>query len=332
MELKDLSVEFRNKNGFFGKERVVKAVNNVNLQIKSGEIIAVVGESGCGKTTIGKMVTGLLKPTSGQVAFMGKDITKLNKGEFEEYRKGVQLVHQDSFAALNPARTIKQSLSAPLFAHKIVKNSSQASEKIAELLEMVGLIPPEDFLEKYPHQLSGGQRQRVLLARALSVKPKLIVADEPVSMVDVSIRISLLDLMNEMNKKFNISFIYITHDLATARYIANNGKIVVMYLGKMIEVGNLEDVIKNPSHPYLHALLSAVPVPNPRISRNLKTLQLRSLDMPDPANMPTGCVFNPRCPYAQGICEQKEPKLIHWKGEKVACHLVDRIPQWKIAD
>jgi peptide/nickel transport system ATP-binding protein len=332
MELKDLSVEFRNKNGFFGKERVVKAVNNVNLQIKSGEIIAVVGESGCGKTTIGKMVTGLLKPTSGQVTFMGKDITKLNKGEFEDYRKGVQLVHQDSFAALNPARTIKQSLSAPLFAHKIVKNNSQVSDKIAELLEMVGLVPPEDFLEKYPHQLSGGQRQRVLLARALSVKPKLIVADEPVSMVDVSIRISLLDLMNEMNKKFNISFIYITHDLATARYIANNGKIVVMYLGKMIEVGNLEEVIKNPSHPYLHALLSAVPVPDPRISRNLKTLQLRSLDMPDPANMPTGCVFNPRCPYAQEICEQKVPQLIHWKGEKVACHLVDRIPQWKIAD
>jgi peptide/nickel transport system ATP-binding protein len=332
MEIKDCSVTFENKKSFLTKAKLIKAVNKVNLKIKPGEIIAVVGESGCGKTTIGKMITRVLKPTSGHLKFMDKDIWNLKKNEFDEYRRSVQLVHQDSFAALNPARTVKQSLTVPLIKHKIVKNKKVAVEKIIEILEMVGLTPAGDFLDKYPHQLSGGQRQRVLLARALSVKPKLIVADEPVSMVDVSIRISLLDLMSDMNKKFNISFMYITHDLSTARYIANNGRIVVMYLGKMVEVGNLEDVIKNPSHPYLHALLSAVPVPDPNISRKLKTVQLKSIELPDPSQLPSGCVFHPRCPYAENICRDEEPELKSWKGEMVACHIVEKIPQWRIAE
>lgn len=328
MELKDVSMIFENKSGLFAPKRKVGAVVGVNMQLNPGEILAVVGESGCGKTTIGKMVTGLFKPTSGNVMFMGKDIWSLKGRDFFEYRRSVQMVHQDSYAALNPARTIYQSLSAPLFRHKLAKDKGEARERLEELFTMVGLTPPEQFLDKYPHQLSGGQRQRILLARALSVQPKLIVADEPVSMVDVSLRISLLDLMADMNKRFNIAFIYITHDLATARYIASHGRIAVMYLGKIVETGNLNRILAEPKHPYLQALLSAVPIPDPQVARAMKPLPLKSLDMPDPANPPTGCRFNPRCPYAEAICEQKEPPLINVGDELIACHLVERIPKW----
>jgi len=329
LELKNVSIEFQRNSGFFRKKRNVKAVSNVNLEVKPGEILAVVGESGCGKTTIGKMIAGIYKPTSGQVLFDGKDIWNLSKREYYEYRKSVQMVHQDSYAALNPARTIFQSLSAPLLHYKLVKNTEDARSKLEELLTLVGLTPTEQFLDKYPHQLSGGQRQRILLARAISVRPRLIVADEPVSMVDVSLRISLLDLMADMNKKFNIAFIYITHDLATARYIASNGRIAVMYLGKIVEVGNLKQILSRPRHPYLQALLSAVPIPDPRISRNVKPLPLKSPDMPDPANPPAGCRFNPRCPYAERMCAQEEPILNELDGEMVSCHMIERIPDWK---
>ena len=329
LELKDINMRFETNGGLFSKKREVGAVVGVDIEVKPGEILAIVGESGCGKTTIGKIVTGLHKPTSGQVTFMGKDIWKLGKKDYTEYRRGVQMVHQDSYAALNPARTIFQSLSAPLLQFKFALNKAQAKEKLVDLFTLVGLTPPDQFLEKYPHQLSGGQRQRVLLARALSVEPKFIVADEPVSMVDVSLRISLLDLMSEMNRKFNIAFIYITHDLATARYIASHGRIAVMYLGKIVEIGNLEQILSKPRHPYLQALLAAVPIPDPRISRRMKALPLKSPDMPDPSNPPSGCRFNPRCLYAEDICEQKEPVLTKLDGEMVACHLVERIPEWK---
>lgn len=329
LELNDVGIEFESNNGFMGKKRRVGAVAGVNLRVDSGEILAVVGESGCGKTTIGKIINGLYKPTKGKILFMGKDIHTLNKKEAFIYRRNVQMVHQDSYAALNPARTIFQSLSAPLLQHKFVKNKSEATTKLEELLTLVGLTPPEQFLNKYPHQLSGGQRQRVLLARAISMQPKLIVADEPVSMVDVSLRISLLDLMSEMNKRFNIAFIYITHDLATARYIASHGKIAVMYLGKIVELGKLDQVISKPRHPYLQALLSAVPIPDPKIARKMKALPLKSPDMPDPANPPGGCRFNPRCPYAEDICAEKEPALIEFHGELLACHKAERIPEWK---
>jgi len=329
LELENVNMIFENRAGLFAPKRMVGAVVGVNIQLNPGEILAVVGESGCGKTTIGKMVTGLFKPTSGRIKFMGKDIWSLKGRDFFEYRKSVQMVHQDSYAALNPARTIYQSLSAPLFRHKFAKDKKEARARLEELFNMVGLTPPEQFLDKYPHQLSGGQRQRILLARALSVQPKLIVADEPVSMVDVSLRISLLDLMADMNSKFNVAFIYITHDLATARYIATHGRIAVMYLGKIVETGNLNKVLAEPRHPYLQALLSAVPIPDPKIARAMKPLPLRSLDMPDPADPPQGCRFNPRCPYAEAICEREEPPLIQLGDELVACHLVEKIPKWK---
>lgn len=327
MELKNISMYF---NSNTDKNAKVGALVDVNLNIGEGEIVAVVGESGCGKTTLGKVITDIHKPSEGQLLFEGKDVSKLNKKEYDQYRLGVQMVHQDSYAALNSNRTIFQSLSLPLLQHKIAKNKEEAFDILCEYFNEVGLNPPTQFLEKYPHQLSGGQRQRILLARALSVKPKLIVADEPVSMVDVSLRISLLDLMSRMNKKYNISFIYITHDLATARYIAQNGRIVVMYLGKMIEMNTIKNAIENPKHPYFHALLSAVPVADPKMRTNfVNDLPLRSVDMPSAVNPPSGCRFHPRCPHYKEICTTEEPKLVSCGEGVVACHFSNEI-KWQV--
>lgn len=326
IEVKNASMTFSSGSG--RKKANIGALVDVDLKINEGEIIAVVGESGCGKTTLGKMVAGVHKPTSGQVLYKGKDIWDLKGNDFKEYRLGVQMVHQDSYAALNPNKTILQSLSLPLLQHRIAKNAREAEEILTEHFNEVGLNPANIFLEKYPHQLSGGQRQRILLARALSVKPKLIVADEPVSMVDVSLRISLLNLMSKMNEKYKISFIYITHDLGTARYIAAHGRISVMYLGRMIETNNIHDAIANPLHPYFHALISAVPEANPkRRSEFVQKLPLRSLDMPNLLHLPDGCKFNPRCPYYQDICTKQEPMLREYNGGLVACHEIERIQE-----
>ncbi|MGG7143154.1 ABC transporter ATP-binding protein [Clostridium nigeriense] len=325
LKIENLDIEFDNR---VNKKQKVKVLSDINLEVEEGEIVAVVGESGCGKTTLGKLIVGIHKQTKGKILYKGKEISKLKKAEFKEYRLGVQMVHQDSFAALNPNRTIFQSLSMPLLQHKIAKNKQEAEEILKEYFAEVGLVPQEQFLYKYPHQLSGGQRQRILLARALSVKPKLIVADEPVSMVDVSLRISLIDLMTKMNKKYNISFVYITHDLATARYIAKNGRLVVMYLGRIIELNNIYDAIDNPKHPYFHALLAAVPQSvGKRADGGSKELPLRTLDMPSIINPPSGCKFHTRCPYYTEKCEKEEPNLVEYKGGYVACHHVERIGQ-----
>lgn len=322
IELKDVNISFASKGK---KKGYVNALVDMNLTLEEGEILAVVGESGCGKTTLGKVIADIYKPTKGEVFYHGKDIHKLSKKEYEEYRLGVQMVHQDSYAALNPNKTIAQSLILPLLRHKLAKNNAEALDILFEYFNEVGLNPPEIFLEKYPHQLSGGQRQRILLARALSVRPKLIVADEPVSMVDVSLRISLLNLMAKMNQKYKISFIYITHDLGTARYIAAHGKIMVMYLGRLIENNKIQEAIKNPMHPYFQALVAAVPEADSRRSEFAKELPLRSLDMPDLLNLPEGCKFHPRCPYYKDICIQEEPKLRKLNGGIVACH---RAEEW----
>lgn len=331
LEFKNIDMFFKsNNNSFFKKDtKKVGAVVDLSFDVEEGQIMALVGESGCGKTTIGKIVAGLLKPTNGEIVYKGKELSKMNKKEADEFRREVQMVHQDSYAALNPARTIFNSLKDPMIKHGFAKGPDDSREKLMDLFKMVGLTPADQFIEKFPHQLSGGQRQRVLLARALSVQPKLIVADEPVSMVDVSLRISLLDLMSKMNRELGISFIYITHDLATARYIARNGKIGVMYLGKLVETGNLNNILLEPKHPYLQALISAIPVPDLSKSRAKKKLPLKSLEMPNPANPPSGCRFNPRCIYAESACEKLEPKLEQYKGEYVACHCKEKVPTWK---
>ncbi len=309
------------------KNQQVKILQDINLSINEGEIVALVGESGCGKTTLGKTIVGLYTPTEGTVSYQGKDISKLTGKDFTEYRLGVQMVHQDSFAALNPNRTIFQSLSLPLMQNKIARNKKEAEDVLREYFTEVGLTPPEQFLYKYPHQLSGGQRQRILLARALSVRPKVIVADEPVSMVDVSLRIALIDLMTRMNQKYRISFVYITHDLATARYVAKDGRLAVMYLGRIVELNNIRKAIDDPKHPYFKALIAAVPSHIGIGKSEMKDLPLRSLDMPSVNNPPSGCSFHTRCPYYKDRCEKEVPVLRDYNGGMIACHFAEEVDE-----
>lgn len=316
VELKDVSVVFR--KGWLARKASVEAVSNVSLDLREGEILALVGESGCGKTTLGKVFLGLISPTSGKVLYMGK-----------EQRPEGQLVHQDSYAALNPAKTIYQTLRAPLLRYGTKRSEVRAEVK--RLLEFVGIVPPEYFMNKYPHHLSGGMRQRLLFARSIIPKPKFIVADEPVSMIDASLRLSILDLMMKLKEELGISFLYITHDLATARYIARGGRIAVMYLGKIVELGVLEDVFHTPMHPYLRALLAAAPIPDPKLAKRRGPLPLRSWEIPSADSFPTGCRFHPRCPYAEGICAEEEPPLRDiGDGHQVACHLAEVIPPWRL--
>ena len=333
IELQNVSITF--KSGSALRRRPgVQAVVHVSMELNEGNLVALVGESGCGKTTLGRLVAGLLRPTEGAVLYQGQNLSTLNREQFREYRRSVQMVHQDSFAALNPMRTIFQTISAPLQRHGLARGRREARRQVAELLEQMGLTPPDQFLDKYPHQLSGGQRQRVVLARAMTVQPQLIVADEPVSMVDVSLRLSLLDLMAQMNQQMRIALLYITHDLSTARYLAHAGRLAVMYLGSLVEYGPLGKVLEHPRHPYLQVLLSAVPVPDPKLARSRKPLPLRSPEMPDPTKPPSGCRFHPRCPYAEEICSQEVPRLRpmddRFDDRFIACHLAKRIPEWHL--
>ncbi len=321
MSIRDMDIAFTKRKSMFTPIATMKAIHDLSLDIRAGEIIALVGESGCGKTTLGKAICGLYKPARGKVFFRGKDIWDMPRGEFEDYRRSVQMVQQDSYAALNPVRNIYESLSGPLLEKKICKNGVEARARVAELLRTVELNPPELFFEKYPHQLSGGQRQRILMARAISLSPKLIVADEPVSMIDVSLRISILNLMSRLNRELGIAFVYITHDLATARYIAQTGKICVMYLGKLVEYGDILPILRNPMHPYLQVLISAVPVPDPKLEKTKKRLPLKSIDMPSIVNPPTGCPFHPRCIFADEKCAREDAPLAPAEdGRLVACH------------
>lgn len=328
IELKKIGMSFSKKGKLFKAESKIDVLKDINLDIEEGEIVAVVGESGCGKTTIGKIITGLLKPTQGEILFNGKNLYKFDLRKFTQTREQVQFVQQDSYAALNPVRTIYQSLAAPILHHNKKISSRDLINRINELMEMVGLTPPEQFLVKFPHMLSGGQRQRILMARAISLNPKLIVADEPVSMIDVSMRLSILNLMSELNRKMNISFIYITHDLATARYFASNGRICVMYLGEIVEVGTVDKLLSNPRHPYTQALLTAVPVPDPVVAKKAKEIPVKSMDITNLENRPDGCSFYDRCPYASEQCHQNIP-YVDVDGVKVKCCKLDEVPKWK---
>lgn len=310
-----------------GKDKYLQASYNNSLEINPGEMIAVIGESGCGKSTMGKLALGVVNPSKGKVYFSGKDIWAKDFKWDHDLRASVQIIHQDPFSSLNPVRTIFQTLSAPLLHYKIAKNKKDAVDKVKELLTTVGLTPPEFFINKFPFQLSGGQKQRVSIARATILKPKLIIADEPVSAVDASLRLSIIDLMKELNKSHNISFLYITHDLATARYFSPQGKLVVMYLGRIVETGIIEECVNKPIHPYLQALLKAIPPSDPQKAREPQNIPLKSFEMPSPINPPSGCVFNPRCPYADSLCEREVPKLepILNSNHLVACHYKEKM-------
>ena len=304
-----------------GRQKI-RAVDNVSLAIEEGHILCLVGESGCGKTTTGRLIAGLLRPTEGRVLFQGKDIWTMGHRDFKRYRRAVQIIHQDPYASLNPAHTVYKIISAPLLRHGLAANREEARAKVVELLEIVDLTPAQDFLDKYPHQLSGGQRQRVSVARALTVNPKFIVADEAVSMVDVSIRAGLLNMLSQLREQFGVTLLFITHDLALAKYFAWEDTIAVMYMGNIVEIAPTPQLIDDPLHPYSQALLAAIPEADPYLTRNKPRVQLRSLDIPSLLNLPPGCRFHPRCPaFVEGLCDRETPELIHLgDGRYVACH------------
>ncbi|MDQ2912452.1 MAG: ABC transporter ATP-binding protein [Chloroflexota bacterium] len=303
----------------------ITAVGDVSLSIGESETICIVGESGCGKTTTGRMLAGLLKPSSGRLLFEGADVWQKKGKDLGRFRRAVQLVHQDPYASLNPARTIAQTLAPPLAKHKKTHGRAARAAMIL-LLERVGLTPAEDLLLKYPHQLSGGQRQRVSIARALTVDPQVIVADEAVSMVDVSIRIGLLDLLRGLATDFRVSTVLITHDLAVARYFARKGRVAVMYLGRVVELADTEPLVSDPAHPYSTALIAAIPEADPIMTRTKTRVPLKSADVPSLLNLPPGCVFHPRCPLSEtGLCDVLVPVLGDLPGGRaVACHVALR--------
>jgi oligopeptide/dipeptide ABC transporter ATP-binding protein len=316
----------------------ITAVDGVSFAVDQGEILCLVGESGCGKTSTGKLVCGLIPPTGGRILFEGRDVRTLGGRDRQRYRRAVQIVHQDPYASLNPLHAVKDILTAPLLRHKMVPGRREAYWRAADLLEQVDLTPATDFLEKYPHQLSGGQRQRVAIARALTVNPRFIVADEPVSMVDVSIRISLLNTMLRLQRDLGTGFLFITHDLALGKYFAWQGRIGVMYLGRLVELARTATLIESPQHPYTRALLSAIPEADPDLTRSKERAPLRGADVPSLLRLPAGCTCHPRCPlFEPGLCDVAVPELLPLPDRRapsgapsgevdgsVACHVVAR--------
>ncbi len=302
-----------------GESQMVKAIDDISFSIPRGKIFGIVGESGSGKTTTGRAILRLEEPTSGSVVFEGTDITKLSKKEMKKLRREMQLIFQDPFESLNPKMTIYEAVVEPLEIHNIGKSDEERRRLVSAALQEVQLIPPEDFLFRYPHELSGGQRQRVAIARALILRPKFIVADEPVSMLDVSIRTEVLNLMLDLQEKLGLTYLFISHDLAIARYMSS--RVGVMYLGRIIEYGDVSDVLDDPDHPYTQALMAAVPVPDAERKRG--DLPIKG-ETPQPINLPPGCRFNPRCPYTFDRCFKEEPVLFTVEpGHGAACFLYE---------
>ncbi|PYE53864.1 ABC transporter ATP-binding protein [Deinococcus yavapaiensis] len=296
---------------FLQKGRPVSVIEDVTLDIHPGEIVSLVGESGCGKTTTGRMIAGLTPPSTGRVSYSGADITRLRGAERRAYRLGVQLVHQDPYASLNPSQRVRDILAAPLKRHRLVRHRDELEVRLRELLQSVDLTPADEVLTKFPHQLSGGQRQRLSIARALSVRPSFLVADEAVSMVDVSIRISILNTLRRLRDEHGLAILFITHDLALARHVAGNGRVGVMYLGRIVEIADADELIRHPQHPYTRALLAASP-PDPLSNAPRSApVQLRQDDIPSLLARPAGCPFHPRCPqFVAGVCDTAVPALV----------------------
>ncbi|MFO7837602.1 MAG: ATP-binding cassette domain-containing protein [Candidatus Thorarchaeota archaeon] len=321
LEIHDIKKWFAVRGGFLSSlirsepEEYIKAVDGISLDINRGEIFAVVGESGCGKTTLARLVMGLEVPTSGEILLEGNKISHMSQSEFKPIRTRIQMIFQDPYGSLNNSMSIGDIVAEPLRIHNICRIAQEQEEKVKTALEDVGLTPAEDYVNRYPHELSGGQRQRVAVAAALVLDPEVLIADEPVSMLDVSMRGQILKILVDLKHKRGITIMLITHNLAVARQVAD--RIAVTYLGKVVETGDIRSIIEDPEHPYTKALISVVPVPNPTAKREKMLL---FGEIPSPINLPTGCRFHPRCPFSKEKCSSQEPSLRTVEdGRKVAC-------------
>lgn len=318
LEAQNIKMHFPLKTGIFSrKENFVKAVDGVSFNIKQGETLSIVGESGCGKSTTGRVLMKLLDPTEGKIIFEGVDITDLTADKIRPYRKEFQMIFQDPYASLNPRLTVKEIIEEPLIVHNLEKSKRQ--ERVIELLEVVGLN--KYHANRYPHEFSGGQRQRIGIARALAVNPKLIIADEPVSALDVSIQSQILNLLKDLQEQYNLTYLFIAHDLSVVEYISD--RVAVMYLGRIVELTDRDRLFETPLHPYTKALLSAVPIPDPSAKRERIVL---AGDIPSAANPPSGCTFHTRCPFAQGLCAEVTPEYRDYGDNHfVACHFAEEL-------
>jgi oligopeptide/dipeptide ABC transporter ATP-binding protein len=315
LKVNNLKKFFPLKGGVFGKQiGEVKAVNDITFEVYEGEVLGIVGESGCGKSTAGKSLLRLIEPTDGEIIFDEKNVTNMSKEEMRKMRRDMQIIFQDPYASLNPRHNVEKILGEPLLVHGIGDKETR-KEKVKEILEIVGL--PGEHASRYPHQFSGGQRQRIGIARALIVRPRLIVCDEPVSALDVSIQSQILNLMEDLQEEFNLTYIFIAHDLSVVKHISH--RIAVMYLGKIVELASNEDLYNEPLHPYTQSLMSAVPEPDPDINKDRIILEG---DVPSPSNPPAGCPFHTRCPSVMDVCRTVTPEFREIKANHFAsCHL-----------
>lgn len=319
LKVTHLKTHFDVTKGIFKPKQIVKAVDDVSFEIYPNETFGLVGESGCGKSTLGRTIVKLYEPNSGSIEFEGQDITKIKRREIKKYHQDVQMIFQDPYASLNPRMTVGEIIKEPMVIHKIYATAAEREEKLLNLIKIVGLKP--DHIRRYPHEFSGGQRQRIGIARALALNPKFIVCDEPISALDVSIQAQVINLLKNIQKELGLSYLFIAHDLSMVKHISD--RIGVMYLGHLVESGPSDDVYNKPLHPYTSALLSAVPIPNPKIAKSKKRIILEG-EIPSPINPPNGCVFSTRCPKAHDRCFENIPPTIQVGKRHIACFLYEK--------